>query len=320
MAASCSPDKLATLLARPNNQPLGQPSEGYGYTRKIDEIFHINYWENIHQSKNKNDNMYFVQQKKIISILIGCEIQLLNDPTVNYPYRASFRGSTGTLTNLITGGFFHIYLHALKTPGINVNICVDLITVFDHVKNYISYDYHQQRFVLPDVEFEAIKEIIAILMERKKTIPHLVNLFSKSWFGLLTDVYNTTHARMIKKGKDTFYYNEPTIVNLSSFIVGSAYRDLFPRECELEWRDNDIIGDYPNRPVYLDRQLFRQHRIPTGLDENLSENAKLYFKKIAKLFNPGMPKANNKGGSRKIRSTKLRKTRSTKLRKTRRFQ
>lgn len=309
MAESCSPDKLATLLERPNNQPLGQPSEGSGFTRKIDEIFHIYYWENIHKNLNKNENMYFVQQKKIISILMGCEIPLLNDPTVNYPDRASFRGSTGTLTNLITGGFFHIYLHALKIPGINVNVCVDLVTVFDHIKNYISYDYHQQRFILPNIEFDAIKEIIAILMERKKTIPHLVNLFSKSWFARLTNVYNTTHTGMIKKGTDTFYYNEPTIVNLSRCIVGTAYRDLFPRECELGWRSNDIIGDYPNRPSYLDRELFRQRKIPTGQDENLSENAKLYFKSIAKLFNPGMPKANNKGGSRKIRSRKLRKTR-----------
>lgn len=308
MAGTCKADKLAILLARPLNQPLGHPDKGYGYTRKIDEIFHINYWENIHKHKNKNDNMYLFWQTKIISMLIGCEVPLLNDPTVNYPYRASFRGITGTLTNLITGGFFHIYLHALKTPGIRVNVCVDLITVFDHIKNYISYDYKQQRFILPDVEFDAIKEIIAILMEKKKAIPHLANLFSEKWFGLLKDVYNTTHAGMIKKGQGTYYYTHPTIETLSGFIVGSAYRDLFPRECELGWRDNDIIGDYPNRPSYLDRFSFREHRIPTGLDADLSKSAIVYFNNIAKLFNPGLPKANNQGGSRKKRNRKFRKT------------
>jgi hypothetical protein len=308
---ACSPDELDRLLSRPLNQPLGQPVKGeHGYTRIIDKIFHIDYWNNIHKNKNKNGDMYFVEQQKIISILTGCEKQLLNDPTVNYPYRLSFRGITGTLTNLLTGGFFHIYLHALTTPGITVNVCVDLITVFDHVKNYISYDIHQKRFVLPDVEFKAIKQIIAILMKKKNKFPYLVNLFSKSWFERLKDVYSTTHANMIKKGQDTYYYGEPTIVNLSTFIVGNAYRDLFPRECELlVWRDNDIIGDYPNRPSYLDRFSFKQHSIPTGHNVELSEDAIVYFKKIAKLFNPGSPKANNQGGSRKKRNRKFRKTR-----------
>ena len=130
MNHGCPKGKLY-FLERPEEQPLGPPFEDEGYTRNVDINIHIDYWEYITKG-----NTYYKEQDRLKKLVSGCELAIFNYPTTNYPYHANFCGVTGTMTNILTGGFFHLYLHVLK-KGTEVNICADLLTLFDHLmKNF----------------------------------------------------------------------------------------------------------------------------------------------------------------------------------------
>lgn len=315
-AGSICPGAKMYLLERPAEiQWTGiQPLQGdAGFTRTIDKEIHIDYWKKVGKLlKNNIKNAYFRGQQKLIELVSGCEKAIFNDPTANYPFRRNFCGVTGTMTNIITGGFFHLYLHAIKQPGIKVNVCTDLVTMFDHLTKYAHYNI---RFQMDDVELVAIKEIISILMERKKSIDHMDKLFTREWFELYEKLNRDTHKRLISIGQDTFYWAKPTLSNLrrgKDFEPG--LKALFPPECKLEWRGDSIIGDYPNRPRYLyrDPSWGPVPEVYTGHNPEISDDAISFLNELKGMFVSDALAA----GRRKTRRS--RKGRASRTRKYRR--
>ena len=272
MDARCS-----EFLERPAEQPFGEAHSGSGYTRNIDLVIHVDYWEKIRMlSENNENDIYYKAQQDIINLVSGCELAIFNDPTTNYPSRETFCGVTGTMTNILTGGFFHLYLHVLKVPGIQVNTCTDLVTIFDHLYTYCKFEY---RFLIDDIELSAIKEIISLLVERKN------DLFTNEWFDALVNIYKEVHTISINRGRDTFYWNQPTIENLRrSRGFSEKYKSLFPKECGLEWRDDSIIGDYPDRPSYLEK--YGAYNIYTGQNSEIIEESLFFIGELRRFFNP----------------------------------
>jgi hypothetical protein len=282
----CTKDKMY-LLERPASiqwkeiKPL--PGDA-GFTRTIDKHIHVDYWKNVERLlENDRINAYFKAQQKLIELVSGCEKAIFNDPTTNYPFRHSFRGVTGTMTNILTGGFFHLYLHVLKIPDITVNICTDLVTMFDHLTKYAHFDY---MFQISPVDFEAIKEIISILMMRKKTVPHMKDLFTPTWFDAFEKLIKDVHTHLIGRGTDTFYWKNPTFSNLrGGRLFEPGLKALFPRECKLEWRDDSIVGDYNDRPYYLRRDADGgKPEVNTGRDQEISPDTIHFLKEVRKLF------------------------------------
>jgi len=305
------------LLERPANiqwvevRPLPGTA---GFTRNIDKKIHIDYWENVRKMLNSDtENSYFKGQQKLIKLVSGCEKAIFNDPTTNYPFRSEFRGTTGTMTNIITGGFFHLYLHVLKVPGIEVNVCTDLVTMFDHLTKYAQYE---DGFHMDAVELVSIKEIISILMKRKDEIPHMDDLFTSEWFDTYDKLIIDTHKKLISRGLDDDYWATPTLSNLrrdGRFEKG--LKALFPHECALEWYDDSIIGDYPDRPTYLIRRS-PHTSVPdvyTGRNPEISEKAIDFLNEIRHIFISGYIAG---GVLRKTRRS--RKSRATRTRKQRR--
>jgi hypothetical protein len=313
---SICPKAKLYLLERPANiqwaeiKPLAGDA---GFTRNIDKKIHIDYWKNIRPLLNSQPkNAYFKEQQKLIKLVSGCEKAIFNDPTTNYPFRDTFCGVTGTTTNIITGGFFHLYLHALKVPGIKVNVCTDLVTMFDHLTKYAQYN---NGFHMDDVELEAIKEIISILMDRKKTLPHMKDLFTNQWFDAYEKLIKDTHKQLISMGDDTFYWEKPTFSNVRRGRgFESSLRALFPPECALKWRGDSIIGDYPDRPRYLrrDPSWGPVPEVFTGRKPEISDEAVSFLNELKGMFVSdalagGRRKTHR---SRKRRAAKTRKYRS----------
>jgi hypothetical protein len=313
----CPKDKMY-LLERPANIQWAEtkPVPGTaGFTRNIDKSIHIDYWKNVRKMLHSHtENAYFKGQKILIKLVAGCEKPIFNDPTANYPFRNTFRGTTGTMTNIITGGFFHLYLHVLKVPGIEVNVCTDLVTMFDHLTKYAQYE---DGFHMEAVELIAVKEIISILMKRKDEIPHMDNLFTSEWFDKFEKLNRDTHKRLISVGDDTFYWAKPTLSNLrrgGGFETG--LKALFPPECALEWRGDSIIGDYPDRPRYLSRDPSwgPVPEVYTGKNPEISAEAIKFLNVLRDIFITD--KMAGEGGRRKTR--RRRKSRATRSRKQRR--
>lgn len=97
-------------------------------TREIDLYIHYNP-HSFDRSLNTNEK-HIEHQKKIIKLIKGNEIAVLNDKKVKYPYkRTYFEGKTGTMSNILNSCFFILYKHGLEL-NVDINIEDDICIIF----------------------------------------------------------------------------------------------------------------------------------------------------------------------------------------------
>ena len=131
IAANKLPNKyIPTLLDRANCNDLVN-------VRKIDCIIH-----------QRNIANHVEHQKEIIHLINGYEIAVLNDESVNYPYRTIFRGKTGTMSNILTSYFFTLYEHGLikdvvvnPVTDLKIILCLLFTINFENMKTNSNDDF-----------------------------------------------------------------------------------------------------------------------------------------------------------------------------------
>ena len=142
------------------------------------------------------------KQREILDLFAGCEKQIFNDPEVKYTFRNHFNGKTGTMSNILTSGYFVLYDRLLNGPyGIEVNALDDLVTVF-HLAS--SLTVRDNAFVMDSDEFEAMKRIILRL---QSMLPENT-LFTEQWFRTYTEFLRAIHREALEKY--TYYRNDPS--------------------------------------------------------------------------------------------------------------
>jgi len=272
--------KCRLLLDRPEEQPLGS-IDGVGITRYIDLELFPNYGKKFFDRVDEigSENIHYVLQKELIDLVSGCELAIFNDPTVVYGGTNAFNGVSGTMSNILACGHYHLYLHVLKIPGIKVNACFDLCCILERLILMVDYDNFRLR--IPKMDLLAIKEITAILLRLE--IPD--GLFSDDWFTRFIDVYNRCHKRLLTK---TYYREQPKlrwlIYNNYDKEFVTEYTNLF-RGCDLQWFSpgNSLLHDYPQYAQY--EQGSYKSGLNTGLDEEkMSDEAIQYFRNIQSMF------------------------------------
>ena len=245
------------LLDFPESQPIGEytgpNSDTKKYTRCID--YHIHVRDSVGY---QNESSFINREKRLINLVKGREIEIFNDPNVVYPYREYFNGVTGTMSNILTGGFFHLYYHVLMIKGIQINICTDISTMLEHIQNL---NYVNGKFIISKQNLIVVKKIIDELMLRKKTSadPALKVFLTDSWWDNYIDVYRKMHQSLISNPSKEYYQKGvdfgsnlvgPTMNKLEKIITASSLI-RYPVCESLQRRDGKIIADYPNRPEYL---------------------------------------------------------------------
>jgi hypothetical protein len=163
-------------------------------TRVADAIIH--YHKGYHSMTPEEQlEHHKAKQQEILDSFQGCEAQIFNDPTVEYPYREHFRGKTGTMSNILTSGYFTVY-DTLQRMGIEVNALHDYITLFFLASSLTVKD---GAFVMESAEFEAMKRILVRL---KSMLPD-TELFTETWFTEYKQFLRAAH--FLAKQKYSYY-------------------------------------------------------------------------------------------------------------------
>lgn len=272
--------KCAHLLSRPEEQHLGYVG-GRGITRYIDLNLFPNYGVKFYEQVDNigSEKIHYVLQRQLIDLVSGCELAVFNDPTVVYDGTDAFNGVTGTMSNILACGHYHLYLHVLKIPGIRVNACFDLCCILERLLTHVDYTPIGE-FSMPHLDLLALKEIIANLL--KLEIPD--GLFSDEWFNRFIEAFNNLHKRLLTK---TYYRNNP---NLSWLIRNNYDTDFIKIHtklfelCDLQWFSpgRSLLHDYPQYAYYENMGL--KWKIDTGTEEIMSNEATQYFRAIQSLF------------------------------------
>lgn len=151
-----------------------------GYSvRKIDTIIHR--WKDDH-TPNLNIEYdieaHINHQYDMMSFTYGFEREIFNDSKV-------YNGKTGPMTDVLRACFFILY-NDLLTKGIEINVQKDygiLVSLLSGIK----YDDEQDKMIIPDEEFNAIREII---LRFKSLRP---DLYDDKWWNEITNSLIEAH-------------------------------------------------------------------------------------------------------------------------------
>ena len=179
----------------------------------------------------------------------------LNDPNYFYNYRSHLNGKTGTMSAILTSGFYILYLNLLKKYEISINPLIDLRIIFVSLL-HIKYSKSKNRLIMPSYEFNILKEIIKILQDE-----YIVNdnkPFKIEWFddliNKIIDTLNFINNNNNKNKKLSFWHNNPNshqwspqfteYINLGSGTIHKYLNEAFDNNM-------DQYEPWENHPCYI---------------------------------------------------------------------
>jgi hypothetical protein len=224
-------------------------------TRRADQIIHSLY--GISMSPMNMLQAHKDLQQTIILEFAGCEKAIFNDPRIKYPHRDHFRGTTGTMSNILTSGYFLLYDYLLNGNfGIEVNVFDDYIILFYQV---LSLQVAGDVFIIDGDEFEAIKRI---LVKFQSMIPRDL-LFTNAWFREYVDFLRNTHREALEHF--TYYRNNPERQTVEAAIEWKESRVPKPQKEILRHKLFVPSGNhmqYEYHPPYIKEGYFRIPLLP----------------------------------------------------------
>lgn len=203
MAVAAGEDPCADLL---------QVVEGDEHftTRAADKIIHTHTGYGSMTTAQKIEHHKDIQ-REILNRFAGCEKAIFNDPTVKYNIRKHFEGPTGTMSNILTSGYFTLYERLLNSRlGITVNALDDYITLFYLASSLTVRD---GAFVMDPIEFLSMTQILTRL---KSMLPPEITLFTNEWFREYREFLEAVHTEALENY--TYYRNNPINQTLNQAI------------------------------------------------------------------------------------------------------
>lgn len=205
------------------------------------------------------------KQRELLDTFAGCEKQIFNDPAVRYGFRKHFDGTTGTMSNILTSGYFTLYERLLNGPyGIEVNALDDYITLFFLAASLSVVD---GAFVIDSEEFEAMKRILV----RLQSMLPAAELFTEGWFREYIDFLRTAHSEALEKY--SYYKNHPENQTVTQAIEWKSSR--LPKNTRETLNKKLFLGSY-NHTLY---EYYPPYMNPNSFNVLVSE----YFEKLPAL-------------------------------------
>ena len=255
--------------------------------RNIDEIIHkpvlaARGFNNV--NVDNSPGVYRRRQEEIIEQIKGCELAIFNDPRIVYlSHRLHLSGTTGALSNILTGTFYYLYNHVIQIPEIQINVKADLLTLF-HAGLVLDFSK------LPEQDEFIIQNIIRILLEKEGA----GGLFTPDWWDSIPSKFESIIKRLDRNSTMWRVFQE--LVNVDDV-------DIF------------TYGPYENTVEYIPHNVLEYDKLLT-VPAN-SEKYRTQLGRLRRLFTPS-PKNNNNnnntmaalfglfGGSRK-KMTRIRR-------------
>ena len=215
-------------------------------SRAIDFQFHKFYWEN---RWTVSANEHIDHQYKMLESIKGHEEEIFTNH-VFYPFRDHFNGTTGTLSNLLSNCFFHIY-NAMVERGIPVNVEADLNTLY-----WLVYRLNNKT---PLSEWRLLQKIRNKLIS---LLPHFPSYLHKSYYTTYYELVERADRELLLPSSTCTYYKEHPDHRSVEFL-----KDRTPYTQEFTALGEPLIykfGPCEYGPDYLDMQLFET--IPSSLE------------------------------------------------------
>ena len=215
-------------------------------SRAIDFQFHKFFWEN-RWTVATDDHIN--HQYNMLEAIKGHEEEIFMD-NVQYEFRPHFSGTTGTLSNLLSNCFFHIY-DAMLDRGIPVNAEADLNTLY-----WLVYRFNNK---LPDCEWRLVQKIRTRLLSQ---LTRLVPFLSSSYYATYFEwVERANRELLLPSSTYTYYKEHPELHSVYLLKERIPYSKEFETFGEpVPWR----FGPCEYGPDYLDMNLFEL--IPSSLE------------------------------------------------------
>lgn len=167
-------------------------------SKKIDAFIH---------GRKINDPDYkcshYEHQMKILSVAEGREEEIFNDPSFLYPIRRALNGETGRMSSILTSCYFNLYDELLKKKDISIEYDPDYTSKF--IFNFLFHlhlDEESTKFIIPTVEFLAVKSILARVKGDRPRSP----IFRKQWW----DHYDRILDETIRSIRDKEWFADAT--------------------------------------------------------------------------------------------------------------
>jgi hypothetical protein len=225
---------------------LAPETRGSWTARSVDYQFHKFYWDN-QWTTHANDHID--HQYNMLEAIKGHETEIFTD-NVFYQFRAHFSGTTGTLSNLLSNCFFHIY-DAMLDKGIPVNAEADLKTLY-----WLVYRFNNK---LPACEWEIVQKIRTRLVSQ---LTYILPFLTASYYATYYEwIARADHELRLPSSTCTYYKEHPEHRSVE-FLKGRA-----PYSKEFETFGEPLIykfGPCEYGPDYLDMSLFET--IPSSLE------------------------------------------------------
>jgi hypothetical protein len=215
-------------------------------SRAIDFQFHKFYWEN---RWTVSANEHIDHQYKMLESIKGHEEEIFTN-SVHYPFRAHFNGTTGTLSNLLSNCFFHIY-NAMLERGIPVNVEADLNTLY-----WLVYRLNNKTPLNEWILLQKIRNKLISLLT------HLPTYLHKSYYTSYYELVERADRELLLPSSTCTYYKEHPDHRSVEFL-----KDRVPYTQEFTVLKEPLIykfGPCEYGPDYLDMQLFET--IPSSLE------------------------------------------------------
>jgi hypothetical protein len=188
------------------------------------------------------------KQEEILGLANGNEHALFNDPQIRYPFRKHLNGAPGTMSNILTSGYFTLYARLLEGNfGLQVNVLDDMKTIFALAS---SFPVKNGAFVVDEEELVSVRRILKWLWKVVRTSnTGAVLPFTREWFASYDQFLRAIHKDALESY--TFYQTNPTQRSLEQVVswkvsrATSLQRDEWSRYGYLPSYQHDPYEYYP---------------------------------------------------------------------------
>lgn len=254
-------------------------------TRRFDLILHahpsfLDFTEDerIHYHKRKQEDIRMLAEDN--------ELALFNDSRVKYPFRKHFNGAPGTMSNILTSGYFTLYARLLEGNfGIQVNVLDDMKTIFALAS---SFPVKNNVFAIDEEELDSIRRILnrqwKLLRTTNAPETGVILPFTQMWFASYEQFLRSIHTEALESY--TFYKNNPNQRSLEQVVSWKVSRATSTQRAE--WSLHGYLPSYQHDPY----EYYPPYVNPQWRNELLET----YLKKLPvlqSLFNNGLSKREN---------------------------
>jgi len=208
--------------------------ENRGFTYNVRAIDQV-----LHDFQGTTYEDFLVKQAELITLVLGCEKEIFNDPSVFYLSKPHLQGKTGTMSTILTNGYLFLYNQLVEAdPTLQVNADVDL-------RILIRLAMHS-RDTMPDQEKEYLRSIVQKLKPKRKT-----NILSPEWFA----EWKAAALKLQYNYSDLDFYKNDTVASAIKFFQSTEAIDFSEANFSMGPKQKSFYQALENQGIAVNKRI-----------------------------------------------------------------